>query len=1253
MSSLLERSIFVLLTITMAACTSVGDAPGAEGSGGTSGTGGSASAPTVTLSATPMVVANSGKTQLNWSSTNAESCTAKNGWEDTRPPEGGPEDRFVFRDTRYELTCTGPGGTASDQVDVSINTSQLLVSVDMDLYLVKGGDIFNVNVTVSNPGIRTVQNVFVNLVIPQYVVINQDALPSNATCSVDCGEGDMLAWEIGSVAAGKVTFVSVESEVAQTVPDGENIQFEVTTTADDEPNAVVTENTTEGDSDLGLGLVQAPNQPEAGDVVVYTLSYDNSGADPLPQVELTLTLPALVNFENASNGGTVDDDGVVTWTFTQLAAGESGQVEATVEVNPTIPPGAQLRAAAGASVNGTAVRARATTLGAVGDEPVECLFDDECAEDESCDEQTNQCIPNMIATIEVNPNPVRQDEHALVNITVTNPTGDPITADVVLLLPEYINTVGAVDRSEGAICGAGCGAGGSVSWTIEELGAGESEVLWVRPKVISTFYASAPPNGTELTFTVDVEIVGGMTLRKSATAVVNGSRALDLRVDESVNPVKAGDDLRYTIHYANRSPDPLDSVELTFQVPDRTTHSSGDRALLFNLGRLAAGEGGVQEVTVAVDGAAPSGTQLRAVTEVTDAGSDEVSRVISLTPVGEAALITTVEVNPDPVLRDEHALVNITVTNPTGDPITADVVLLLPEYINTVGAVDRSEGAICGAGCGAGGSVSWTIEELGAGESEVLWVRPKVISALYTSSTPPFGTLLPFEVDVRPSNSVTLQAVASARVAARVLSLRVDESVNPVKAGDDLRYTIHYANRSPDPLDSVELTFQVPDRTTHSSGDRALLFNLGRLAAGEGGVQEVTVAVDGAAPSGTQLRAVTEVTDAGSDEVSRVISLTPVGEAALITTVEVNPDPVLRDEHALVNITVTNPTGDPITADVVLLLPEYINTVGAVDRSEGAICGAGCGAGGSVSWTIEELGAGESEVLWVRPKVISALYTSSTPPFGTLLPFEVDVRPSNSVTLQAVASARVAARVLSLRVDESVNPVKAGDDLRYTIHYANRSPDPLDSVELTFQVPDRTTHSSGDRALLFNLGRLAAGEGGVQEVTVAVDGAAPSGTQLRAVTEVTDAGSDEVSRVISLTPVGEAALITTVEVNPDPVLRDEHALVNITVTNPTGDPITADVVLLLPEYINTVGAVDRSEGAICGAGCGAGGSVSWTIEELGAGESEVLWVRPKVISALYTSSTPPFGTLLPFEVDVRPTNSVTQLAADTARVHQP
>jgi len=146
-------------------------------------------------------------------------------------------------------------------------------------------------------------------------------------------------------------------------------------------------------------------------------------------------------------------------------------------------------------------------------------------------------------------------------------------------------------------------------------------------------------------------------------------------------------------------------------------------------------------------------------------------------------------------------------------------------------------------------------------------------------------------------------------------------------------------------------------------------------------------------------------------------------------------------------------------------------------------------------------------------------------------------------------------------------------------------------------------------------------------------------------------GGDEVTRVTSWTPLSDTALLTTVEVNPDPAQWGELMTVNITVTNPTQSPITADVLLLLPAWIETIGSVNRSEGAVCGASCVAGSTVSWVVEDLGAGESEVVWVRPQVTP--FTSSRPPLGSLLPFEAEVRATNEVTQQAGDTTRVYAP
>ncbi len=79
--------------------------------------------PSVHISASPPNVNSGGSTTLTWNSTDADDgCTGTNfstGAGDTRngTAVGGP----LSANTTFTVTCTGPSGTASDHVDVSVN----------------------------------------------------------------------------------------------------------------------------------------------------------------------------------------------------------------------------------------------------------------------------------------------------------------------------------------------------------------------------------------------------------------------------------------------------------------------------------------------------------------------------------------------------------------------------------------------------------------------------------------------------------------------------------------------------------------------------------------------------------------------------------------------------------------------------------------------------------------------------------------------------------------------------------------------------------------------------------------------------------------------------------------------------------------------------------------------------------------------------------------------------------------------------
>ncbi len=84
------------------------------GPGGTSSAGAVVNViPTATLVVSPSVVAPGDTSTLSWTSSNATSCTASDGWSGTLPPSGTQPTVAVSATTSYSLVCSGAGGVSS------------------------------------------------------------------------------------------------------------------------------------------------------------------------------------------------------------------------------------------------------------------------------------------------------------------------------------------------------------------------------------------------------------------------------------------------------------------------------------------------------------------------------------------------------------------------------------------------------------------------------------------------------------------------------------------------------------------------------------------------------------------------------------------------------------------------------------------------------------------------------------------------------------------------------------------------------------------------------------------------------------------------------------------------------------------------------------------------------------------------------------------------------------------------------------
>jgi hypothetical protein len=883
------------------------------------------------------------------------------------------------------------------------------VSIDTDP-VVEDGELFRVSITVTNPTeTETVSDVNVEAEIPVGVTPIGTARRSiGATCTAgSCGAGQELNWEVGSLGPGESTVVSFEPLTSNGVA-GSTITFRANATSANAPTAnAEAETEVVAARALNVRLIPSANPVEPDEPLTYTVHYANQGNSTINQAELRLAVPQ--NTTITGQGGGSATQGLVTWDVGRLDPGDGGTRQAVVAVNAA--PGEQLRAVA-------------SVLDATAPEEVT-----------ETTEQTPVGDRPLLAFVEVNPDPTRQDELTYVSVTVTNPstTTTRNNVRVALRLPQGNTGIGAGRRSDGASCTSGaCGAGSNITWLVGTLGPGESRVVYVEP---FTDDVNAVDDGTLITYQVDIRenAASGATaveqtaVLASATTAVQSDRTFNLQVAESANPVASGESLTYTLHYANQSNTTVNNVELVLTTPagaatvtdaDGGTESQG--VITWDLDSLGPGEGGTRQVVVTVD--ASTGEQLRTEAVVFNMGDPaDQTRATAQTPVGASPLIASVEVNPDPTRQDELTNVSVTVTNPstTTTRNNVNVELRLPQGNTGIGAVRRSEGASCTSGaCTPGANISWLLGTLDPGESRVVSVEPITEDVNAVDN----GTLITYLADVRENGASGATAVEQTAVLAnattavqgdRKFNLRVAESANPVASGESLTYTLHYANQSSSTIDNVDLRLTTPvGDTTITNADGGsqsqgvVTWDLGSLGPGESGTRQVVVTVD--ASNGALLRTEAVVFDTDDPiNQTRATVQTPVGDGTLSTTVTSTLDSVLPDGTFAITVTVENTSVGTTEnfIEVQLQLPQGLDGLGNNDISDGGFCSSGgCGRGSTITWEIMSLVPGESTSmdLQIDPTV------SDDTPAGFLMYFEAQTLVGDPLQPRVIAGTAVA-----------------------------------------------------------------------------------------------------------------------------------------------------------------------------------------------------------------------------------------------------
>ncbi len=314
---------------------------------------------------------------------------------------------------------------------------------------------------------------------------------------------------------------------------------------------------------LSLRKGDSPDPVEAGDLLVYSITYSVSGREPAPNVMLKDTIPAHTSFVSATNGGT-ESGGVVTWMLGTLNPGDSGTVQVTVRVDTPLVNGTFLR-------NGIAIM----------DDSGLTVTDFE-------DTRVHSAYAFTLSKSDA-PDPVTAGENLVYTINY-EVTGNAPATDVVIedALPAHTSFVSASN--------GGVENGGVVTWNLGTLlpPSSGSVTLTVKPD-------RSLPTGSVITNSATISGKEGPTATAETSTDVIGIPILELSKTASVaGPVILGDVYSYELCYQNAGGESALDTVLVDDLPGNVDYVDGtvtgggvydaaNHRLSWNLGTLTPG----------------------------------------------------------------------------------------------------------------------------------------------------------------------------------------------------------------------------------------------------------------------------------------------------------------------------------------------------------------------------------------------------------------------------------------------------------------------------------------------------------------------------------------------------------------------------------------------------------------------------------------------------------------------------------------
>lgn len=652
--------------------------------------------------------------------------------------------------------------------------------------------------------------------------------------------GQVLTWNLGTVASGASGTITVNTTVNSNAPSSLTNRVTIsTTTPGDDPS---------DNTDTVITTVIAPNvhvtksgpaTVTAGANFAYTLSYGNNGQASAAGVQLVDTLPTGVSYVSSSPAPSSVSGQTLTWNLGSLAAGATGSI--TIQVQ-----------AAASNPNGTTVINSATiSTTTPGDDPTD----------------NTGTVPTVV-------------QRADVAVTKSSPNSFPVlTGSTVTYYLDYTNNgpaaaagVQLVDTVPSQMsgvtwaCSSGCSASGSgnaISINLGTLAAGASG------RVTVTGTATTVLTSETMNNTVTISTTTPETRTDNNTSTVLGSVwTYDLQIVKLAQAqVVAGSTFTATLNYRNSGPATATGVIVQDTLPAGISFVSASPApssvagqvLTWNIGTLApAATSTTISLVLRADASLPDSSSVVNESRIGDSSgipdpdrnktnndSDAITSVI-------ARADTQITKNgPQRVASGDQISYTLVYTN-TGPSIARSVLITdtLPgdvSFISASPAPTSQNGALLTWNVGdlapnAGGSITVAVSTVFEQIEPVMTVVNEVIITSTTRDDTPENNR-----DEHPTDIETVD-------------LSVVKLMPPVVvSGTTFTVTLQWANAGPATARNVTLRDLLPTNSpplqvvssTPTANGPGLRWNLGDLTAGMSGTIAIVLRMPTTAISGT------------------------------------------------------------------------------------------------------------------------------------------------------------------------------------------------------------------------------------------------------------------------------------------------------------------------------------------------------------------------------------------------------------------